>query len=243
MKQLRILIAGMVIALTSITSVADEIPIHILNKLKPILPDITLSDISKSPVEGIYEVVSGFNLYFVSADGDYILDGQIIHIPTRSAVVRSSVNDKRKQYIDSVKRDDTVFYPAQKAKRQTYISVFTDITCPYCRKLHEEITELSRAGIEVRYLAFPRAGVPSTAADQLVSVWCADDKQIAMTDAKFGKSVPERTCDNPVNEHYELGKTLGIGGTPAIILESGELISGYVNARALIEKAFTSVEN
>jgi thiol:disulfide interchange protein DsbC len=113
------------------------------------------------------------------------------------------------------------------------VTVFTDIDCGYCRKLHREIDGYLKAGIRVRYLFFPRAGLGSESFNEAVSVWCAADRQQAMTDAKAGKPIEAKTCENPVIDHMQLGESLQISGTPAIVLESGDLVPGYVPAERL----------
>ena len=123
-----------------------------------------------------------------------------------------------------------VFGPAN---AKMTVTVFTDIDCGYCRKLHGEIDGYLAEGIKVRYLFFPRSGVGTPSFDKAISVWCADDRKAALTDAKAGKSIPDKKCDNPVKEQMELGEKLGVSGTPAIILESGEMVPGYVPPKRL----------
>ena len=125
-----------------------------------------------------------------------------------------------------------VFAPEKEVKHT--ISVFTDIDCGYCRKLHQEMAEYNKHGIKVRYLAYPRAGVGSEAYEKAVSVWCADDRQKAMTAAKTGGELKQKTCDNPVEAQFMLGQQLGISGTPALMLEDGQIFPGYVPADRLI---------
>jgi thiol:disulfide interchange protein DsbC len=113
------------------------------------------------------------------------------------------------------------------------ITVFTDIDCGFCRRLHAEIGKYNASGIRVRYLFMPRAGKGSESYKKAVGVWCAKDRQRAMTDAKAGKDVPAQDCKNPVDEHLALAELLGINGTPALILPDGELLPGYVPADRL----------
>jgi thiol:disulfide interchange protein DsbC len=116
---------------------------------------------------------------------------------------------------------------------QKTVTVFTDFDCTYCRKLHQEVPVLNELGIAVRYLAYPRAGVGSASYDKMVSAWCADDPNTALTDAKMGKAIPQKTCANPVAKQYRLGDDFGVTGTPALILEDGQLLPGYMPASAL----------
>jgi thiol:disulfide interchange protein DsbC len=114
--------------------------------------------------------------------------------------------------------------------------VFTDSTCFYCQKLHKEVPELNRKGIEVRYLAYPRAGVGSDSYRQLATAWCSDNPQEALTKLKNREAVDDNVCPgNPVADQYALGGKLGVTGTPAIVTESGQLIPGYQAADQLID--------
>jgi thiol:disulfide interchange protein DsbC len=126
-----------------------------------------------------------------------------------------------------------VFSPA--SPKHT-ITVFTDIDCTYCRRLHNEVKQLNDLGVKVRYMAFPRAGAGSEPFSKAVSVWCAEDRQQAITDAKAGQPVPTKNCANPVQAQYEVGQTIGVRGTPAIILENGRMLPGYVPAPELVQQ-------
>jgi thiol:disulfide interchange protein DsbC len=123
---------------------------------------------------------------------------------------------------------------------KTHITVFTDTDCGYCQKLHSEVPELNRLGVEVRYVAFPRQGLNSPAAKELVSVWCAKDQQDAMNRAKTRQSVADASCDNPVAKQYQLGQMIGVNGTPAIVLANGKMIPGYQPAPQLAKIALES---
>ena len=142
--------------------------------------------------------------------------------------------------LDRVDASDMVVFAPEEPK--THITVFTDVDCGYCRKLHSEVEQLNNLGIEVRYMAFPRGGMQSPAAQVMQSVWCADNRQQAMTSAKQGKTVEEKTCANPVAQEYELGKQLGVQGTPAIFLANGVMIPGYQPAQQLATIALENKE-
>src|SRR5690606_17682007 len=137
--------------------------------------------------------------------------------------------------INELPRNEMVMFAPKQPK--THITVFTDTDCGYCQKLHSEVAELNRRGVEVRYLAFPRGGIGSAGYRTLVNVWCAKDRQEAMTRAKSRLSVPVAECQDPVREQYALGQRIGIEGTPAIILANGQLIPGYQPADVLAQAA------
>jgi thiol:disulfide interchange protein DsbC len=128
-----------------------------------------------------------------------------------------------------------VFSPKEPAK--AHITVFTDTDCGYCQKLHSEVPELNRRGIEVRYVAFPRQGIGSHGYNSLVSVWCSKDRKAAMNKAKSREELPAATCDNPVAKQFELGQLIGVNGTPAIVLGNGQMIPGYQPAPQLAKLA------
>ena len=120
-------------------------------------------------------------------------------------------------------------------KTEHTLTVFTDIDCGYCRKLHQQIAEYNALGIRIRYMAFPRAGIDSESYNKTVDVWCAKDRKQALTDAKNGKEVTSESCNSPIQAQYELGRRLGVTGTPALFLESGEMLPGYVPPKRLKE--------
>jgi thiol:disulfide interchange protein DsbC len=139
----------------------------------------------------------------------------------------------RVQKLAAVKREDMVIFSPQ-GKPKSYVTVFTDIDCGFCRKLHKEVPKLNAMGIEVRYLAYPRSGVPSPSADKLITVWCAKDRREALTQMKNGATLPTQTCaSNAVAAQYQLGNELGISGTPALFTPNGELLPGYMPAEEL----------
>jgi thiol:disulfide interchange protein DsbC len=194
--------------------------------LEAALPDISIDSVRPSAVGGLYEVMVGPQLVYVSADGRYLIQGDITDLKTRKSITEPRRRKAVADAVNALGEDKMIIFGNDKAKYT--VSVFTDIDCSYCRKLHSHIDQYIADGIRVRYLFFPRAGLSSNSYRKAVSVWCADDRRKALTDAKLGKSVPPRTCDNPVKQEYELGETLGIDGTPALVMPDGELVPGYL---------------
>ncbi len=190
------------------------------------LPGVTIDSVRPSPVGGLYEVMVGPQLVYVSADGRYLIQGDITDLQTRKSITEPRRRKAVADAVNAVGEDKMIIFGDDKAKYT--VSVFTDIDCGYCRKLHSEIDKYIAAGIRIRYLFFPRAGLNSDSYHKAVSVWCADDRHKALTEAKLGKPLPQRECDNPVKQEYQLGETLGIDGTPALVMPDGELVPGYL---------------
>ncbi len=202
-------------------------------RLSALVPGLQPDSIEPSPVQGVYEVTYGAQILYLSADGRYFFRGNLIDLEHRKDLTEAAASQARLELLNKVdERQMIVFSPAHP---EHTITVFTDIDCGYCRKLHSEIDQYMKEGIEVRYLAFPRAGVDSSSYKKAVNVWCADDRNTAITKAKRDEPVPDRTCDNPVKEQMALGQMLGVSGTPAIVLENGEMIPGYQPAKPLGE--------
>lgn len=189
--------------------------------------------IAETPVAGLYELVLGSQIMYLSESGQYALQGDLYDLTAGDNITENRRNDLRAATLQQLSADEMIVFPAEDEKYQ--VSVFTDIDCGYCRKLHSEISAYNDQGITVRYLAFPRAGVNSESYNKAVSAWCADNPQAAMTAAKLGQDIPEKTCPNPVAKHYELGQQLGVRGTPSILLNNGEMVPGYVPAARLAQ--------
>ena len=175
----------------------------------------------------------GPNLIYVSADGRYILRGDLLEPGAGRNLTEERRSAGRMAVIEALGEDSMVVFEPETIEHT--VSVFTDIDCPYCRKFHQEVDQLNKNGVKVRYLAFPRSGQGTRAYQKTVSVWCAKDRSSAMTDAKAGKDVPEKRCDNPVDDHFQAGRSVGVTGTPAIVLDDGQLVPGYVPAKRLVK--------
>ncbi len=202
-------------------------------KLQPLfggLPDA----INETPVEGIYEAVFGMELIYVSKDGRYFFSGDMIDGSTRTNLSETSRTTARKTEMAAVDASKTVSFKA-KGEEKHVLSVFTDVTCPFCSKLHKEVEKLNEEGVTVQYLAYPRAGIGSGSYKQMVSIWCAEDQQGAMNRSKGGERVETKDCENPVANHFALGQKVGVNGTPALVTEDGTLIPGYRPADQLVQ--------
>ena len=208
----------------------------IIDKLQQVVPNIPFAGIEKSQLTGLYEVSLGNGeRLFVSADANYFVVGDLFQLAGGGLVnLTDAKRDKaRAGRIAAIDAADKITFSPQTKKAS--ITVFTDVDCGYCQKLHREMAGYLGAGIEVSYLAYPRAGVNSDSYNKIVDAWCADDRQAAMTSLKAGEVIESKACVNPVAEQYQLAIDLGVRGTPAIILQSGKLVSGYVNAAELTE--------
>lgn len=212
-------------------SVSKDVDHQLRASLRGLLPNLKPDAIAESPIPGLYEVTFGTRIVYVTADGRYLLKGQIVDLETRAPVTEEREQALKQKLLADLDESKMIIF-GDKSLPHT-VTVFTDIDCGYCRKLHSEVAKYNAAGIRIRYMAFPRAGLGSPSALKAESVWCADDRHAAMDKAKSGASVPRRTCDNPVAEQYRLGQQLGVSGTPALLLEDGSLIPGYVPPKRL----------
>lgn len=199
--------------------------------LKVLVPHLKVDSVSKSPIPGLYEVAFGTHIIYVTEDGKYLVQGEITDLETREPITENRLKVRKKALLDSLDEKDMIVY-GDKDLPYT-VTVFTDIDCPYCRRLHAQVDEYNKNGIRIRYLAYPRAGPGSPSERKAMAVWCAKDRKQALTHAKSGKNVPYRECDNPVRAQYRLGQDFGISGTPALILQDGEIIPGYVPPKRL----------
>lgn len=212
-----------------------------LTKLQAALQGDKPDKVSASVVPGLFEVVFGGQVLYVSADGRFVVQGDLIDLNSQANITEQRRGALRGEVIAAVNEKDMVVFAPRGATKHT-ITVFTDIDCGYCRKMHSQMAEYNKEGIKVRYLLFPREGLGSASFKKAVSVWCAEDKLDAMNKAKRGDSVPDKTCENPVQAQYELGQKIGVRGTPSIILENGEMIPGYVPPTQLAEMLAASKE-
>ena len=207
----------------------------LVNKINLILPDgIKVQDISFSDERNLYVInVGDIQPIYMLPDGEHVILGDIFNISEGEA---KSTTEKDKDIFRKNKLNisnlETIDFLAKKEKYS--LTVFTDVDCGYCRKFHNEIDQYNNLGISIKYLAFPRAGIDSESYTKMVSAWCSDQADLSITLLKDNKSIPSNSCENSVAEQFELGRTLGITGTPALITQSGKLLPGYVPAQELL---------
>ncbi|MFZ3152712.1 bifunctional protein-disulfide isomerase/oxidoreductase DsbC [Pseudomonas sp.] len=235
------IVVALALGLVSSVGVAADADQAIRNSLKTIDPALPIEAIAESPMPGVYQVeLAGGRQLYTSADGQFLLQGYLFQVKDGKPVNLTEAAENRgvAKLMDAIPTAEMVVFAPKQPK--THITVFTDTDCGYCQKLHSEVPELNRLGVEVRYLAFPRQGLESAAAKELSNVWCAKDQQDAMNRAKSRQGVADAQCDSPVAKQYALGQMIGVSGTPAIVLANGKIIPGYQPAPQLAKIALES---
>jgi thiol:disulfide interchange protein DsbC len=195
---------------------------------------VKLEDVRMSPVTGVYEVSRGSEISYLSSDGRYAILGDMIDLDSDDNISETRRRGIRARMLETVPENEMLVF-APKDPKYT-ITVFTDIDCGYCRRLHSQIAEYNRLGIRVRYLFFPRSGPDTESWHKAEAVWCASNRNDALTRAKNGEDIKSPKCPTDIiKRDYELGHKLSVEGTPAIFLASGEMLPGYAPPGALVK--------
>jgi thiol:disulfide interchange protein DsbC len=211
---------------------ADDADMAEINKaLQVLAPGVKPDSITPSSIPGMYEVMLGADVVYISKNGRYLLQGDLLDLQTKKNLTEGKRAAGRLKLVNSMREDKMIVFAPAKVKHT--ITVFTDIDCPYCRKMHAEMSAYNQLGIKVRYMLYPRAGVNSESYEKAVSVWCAKDRKTALTTAKATGTITKKTCENPVREHMALADSMGVSGTPTLVLEDGRTLPGYVPAQRL----------
>lgn len=214
------------------TFAADGVDLTLLKK--SINPAIEIKGTKPSAIPGLYEVQVNNQIVYLSADGEKVISGDMYDLKKQFSHTERATQTLRKDAMASVEDKDKIIY---KAKNEKYkVSVFTDISCPYCTKLHQHMSEFNDMGITVEYLAFPRAGLGSQPAKRMQKIWCAENKTIAMNQAKLDNKIPKQSCNgSQVVEQFLLGQDIGVNATPTIIFEDGSIQPGYAEPKELLQ--------
>jgi thiol:disulfide interchange protein DsbC len=214
---------------------ADPAPVDPRVALLKLLPaGSKLDDLKPSPIPGIYEFMQGADVSYMTADGKYFIDGNLYDMKSRDNLTEELRTHARVALINAVPESEMLIFSPANPKYT--ITVFTDVDCAYCRKLHSQMAQLNRLGIRVRYMFFPRTGPGTESWHKAEVVWCSPNRNDALTRAKAGAALDmNKTCaSTPVAREYELGQSLGVRGTPAIVTENGDYISGYMEPQELV---------
>ncbi len=224
--------------------VDDTIDSAIRAAIKRVNPEVVPDYIGPSSVPGFLEVVIQGQVVFVTEDGHYLAQGMVDLRDTRDVAQFGVMASRRLEAMKSIPASERIVFAPEGQTKYT-VSVFTDVECGFCRKMHEEIEEYNRLGIAVEYLAYPRAGLGSADAQIMESVWCSEDRRKAMTDAKRGIAITPRKCANPVARHFEIAQRIGLRGTPMVIDADGITLPGYLPPQKMLEQLekFSALRN
>ena len=204
--------------------------------IKAHVPDLDPEHVRATPLPGIYEIQIGMNFGYVTADGRYLIAGDMTDLQTRKEITEDSRRVARAALVSNLEKDGFIEFAPEAIKAKYTVTVFTDIDCGFCRRLHTHIKEYNDQGIAVRYVFFPRSGADTDSFYKAEQVWCSADQKAALTQAKLGAPVSgDRSCKNPVAEQLQAAGDLGLRGTPSIILANGDLVPGYRQPAELLK--------
>ncbi len=205
--------------------------------IRQLSPDARVDKLGAAPIAGFREAVVGGQVLYISDDGKYLMQGVLLDVPAKKNLSETALAGVRSGLLKGIPVADRIVFSPPNPRHK--VLVFTDVECGYCRKMHSEMAEYNRQGIAVEYAAFPRMGVNTPDFEKMVAVWCAPDRRKALTDAKNERRVPVRKCTSPVRMQYEVGRRVGLTGTPMILAEDGTQLGGYLppaELRAALDK-------
>ena len=223
------------LALLSTNALSDKA--DIIKGLSVYFSNVVEQDINPTPFQGLYEVVirkPRIDVIYISEDGRYLAQGEVIDLQTNTNLTQYRLDNLAKEIMSTTTDDEKIIYKADDEKY--VINVFTDVDCPYCRKLHKDVAKLNKLGVTMKYLAFPRSGVNTKSYYRSVAIWCADNPKQAMDKGMLQKGNPLVDCKNPIIDHLILAKKLNVTGTPFIFFENGDHIPGYVKPKGLLKE-------
>ena len=216
-----------------IVTFGDDIGLQEIRKIVTNMSsDIKADQVLKSPVEGWYTIKRGAYIAYISEDGRHLIQGDMYNLETQINLSEGIRNDSRREAVSAYPLDSMIIFASD--KKSHAVTIFTDVDCTFFFFLHSQIDDYLDAGIEVRYLLYPRNGPQSESWVIAEQIWCSNDRNKALTLAKIDQKFDSRDCDSSsISENYMLGQVVGLQGTPAIVLEDGTMVNGYVSATEL----------
>jgi thiol:disulfide interchange protein DsbC len=207
-------------------------------KLSKLLPEVKSEDVIATGVPGLYQVRQGGDFGYVTEDGRFLIQGDLVNLETGEEITEGVRKTERVEKLSELGEDNMILFAPEKAQDVKYkVTVFTDVDCGYCRKLHSQIADYNKEGIEIRYVFYPRSGPDTSSFRKAEGVWCSPDRKVALTVAKLGGPVTsDAACPNPIMREWKLGEELGLHGTPMLVLPNGEVVNGYVPPAQLAQR-------
>ena len=210
----------------------DEVDLDIRKTVSNAYPDVAIDEIKKID-DNFHEIIINKQIYYATNDGKYLIVGNVINLNTKESITENTKMNQRLSIIDSMDMKNFMIFKPKKTDH--ILTIFTDTSCPYCQKLHNEIPDLLENNIEIRYVLFSRNGNDVDAYQQLVSAWCSADKVDALEDLFSGDILDDvSNCENPIARNFDYAGSLSVEGTPTIFLEDGRIIPGYQNYKNIL---------
>ncbi len=203
-----------------------------LEKFNESYPELEVDSVKKIN-DSFFELLIGDQIFYLSSDLKYLIAGNVIELDTKKNLTQDKIRENRIALIKKIDPDDTIIYRPDNVRY--VLNIFTDISCPYCQKLHNEVKSLIENNIEVRYILFPRNGEEDDAYKEMISVWCSEDRKLSLDKAFEGDFLPEKNCSNPLKSNLQHAYSLRVNGTPMIFKEDGDVIPGYVPYKQILE--------
>ncbi len=238
-KFLTLFAVGTAIQITGNLAWAQSEMDTVRSNLEKILPArMSITDVTQTAMENVYEVTAGSETLYVYSRDKFVMIGEVFDADRRVSWAQERREKSReKALVELAELPESNMIIMGDAEGERYVTVFTDTDCGWCQKFHQDVPALGKGGLKVRYMMWPRAGLNSESYREAVSVWCAEDQGEAMTIAKNRQKVEQKECPNPVADHYALGHRLGVQGTPFVMLDTGEVLGGYVPPKQLLSEA------
>lgn len=232
---MRLAVLGCLAFFLSGSVVANSVD-EIKQRLVKQIPELSDAKVSTTPVAGLYAVQQGAFVFYTSADANYVLRGDLLSLVDQRNLTEEAQQSFRVSVLKRLSEKDTINFVPEKSKASHSITVFTDVDCPYCHQMHQMVPKLLEAGIAVRYVMYPRAGVDSPSYQKTVHAWCQRANKAELDQLMKGGAAPTKltTCAHPIKQQFELANELGLQGTPSIILADGRLIPGLAPFEELV---------
>ena len=232
MKTYRCILTVLIAVLTLPSLAAADLRERVAQALAITNPGLSVTGIADSPVTGVKEIkLSNGKFLYAEPSSDHIFSGRLLAFTDDSLkdLTEEREREDRAQTLRELDTGTAITFAASDEQKHE-IFVFTDISCPYCKKFHANMDEMNERGITVHYLALPRAGVDSSVANNMARIWCAEDPHTAITDVFSGKPFSQEVlpCRPPIADQYTMAQTLGVSGTPSVYSQDGRSLGGYM---------------
>lgn len=211
------------------------VPADVRARVVAKLPGAKAEDVTFSPIPGLYEVTLGGMIVYVSSDGQHLVSGNVYDLDSQVNLTAARRSAARAKALAGAKEDEMIIFGPASAKMT--VTVFTDIDCGFCRRFHNQIAEINKAGVRVRYMMFPRTGPGTESWRKAEAVWCSKDRRDALTRAKKGEDLKTKPCpeSESIKTQWAFGEDLGVEGTPAIFTQTGDYIGGFMTPGQLVQ--------
>lgn len=190
-------------------------------------PKFKVESVTKTPFAGLYEVFMAGQIIYTDDKMTFLIaEGRLVDPKTKKDITGERLDELTKIDFSSLPLEQAIKVVKGNGSRK--LVVFSDVDCPYCKRL--ERNELANiTDVTIYTYLYPLQQLHPDAPAKSKAIWCAPNRVAAWQDWIMNDQLPKaasNSCPVPLEKVADLAKKIGVTSTPTLIFSNGKRMMG-----------------